>query len=93
MGEEPDPIRYNVPASLYKWPSLEARRLATGDTVHAHLIFDGSLAGCVRQFMLKPISQRPLYEIFTGRQPGLRDSILRSNDILEIAEREDFPKD
>jgi hypothetical protein len=87
------PIQYEMPAALYKWPSLEARRLSTGDTIWAHQIFEGTLAECIREFMAKPISRRPLYEIFTERQPGLRDSILGANHILEIAEREDFPKE
>jgi hypothetical protein len=86
-------IQYDVPATLYKWPSLAGRRMATGDTIGAQTVFQGTLAGCVREFMAKPISQRPLYEIFTKRQPGLRDSILGANDILEIAEHKDFPKE
>jgi hypothetical protein len=90
-------IAFGCPAernrSGLEWPSLEARRLATGDAICAHPIFHGTLADCVKQFMLKPISQRPLYEIFTDRQPGLRDSILGPNAILQITKREDFPKD
>jgi hypothetical protein len=86
------PILYDLPATLQKWPSLEARRLATGDTIHARRVFEGTLAECIREFLAKPISQRPLYEIFTDRQAGLRDSILGPSSILEIAEREDFPR-
>src|SRR5216684_5604516 len=85
------PIQYDIPAALYKWPSLEARRISTGDTIRAHRIFEGTLGGCIREFLAKPISQRPLYEIFTERQAGLRDSVLASNYILEISERADFP--
>jgi hypothetical protein len=86
-------IQYDMPATLYKWPSLEKRRIATGEIIGARRIFEGTLAGCIREFLAKPISQRPLYEIFTERQPGLRDTILGANYILEIAEREDFPKE
>jgi hypothetical protein len=86
-------IQYDMPATLYKWPSLEGRFMSTGDTIENHRIFEGTLAGCIREFLAKPISQRPLYEIFTDRQPGLRETILGANYILEIAEREDFPKE
>ena len=41
--------------------------------------------------MQKPISQRPLYEIFIDHRPGLPDTMLQANDIVEIAERDDFP--
>jgi len=47
---------------------------------------------CEREFMAKPISQRPLYDIFTDTQPGLTKTILESDDILALAAREDFPK-
>jgi hypothetical protein len=87
----PAAIQYDMPATLYKWPSLEGRRMATGEIIGAHRIYEGTLGGCIHQFLAKPISQRPLYEIFTERQPGLRDTILGANYILEIAEREDFP--
>jgi hypothetical protein len=93
MSKEGRTIVYDVPASLKKWPSLEGRRIATGEVIGARSVFEGTLAGCVREFMAKPINQRPLYEIFTDRQAGLRDTILSANYILEIAEREDFPKE
>jgi hypothetical protein len=43
--------------------------------------------------MEKPISQRPLYEIFTEAQPALTKTILSATDMLEIASRSDFPKE
>jgi hypothetical protein len=93
MSKEHGPILYDAPATLHKWPSLEARRHLTGETIHSRPVYNGTLAGCIREFLAKPISQRPLYEIFTDRQTGLRDSILSSNYILEISGRADFPKD
>jgi hypothetical protein len=93
MSEAIPPILYDRPATFQKWPSLEARRLATGDTIHAQPVFEGTLAGCIRDFLTMPITQRTQYEIFTDRQPGLRDTILSANYILEISRRADFPKD
>ena len=85
-------ISYDVPATLQKWQSLQARQVQPGDLIGAQTIYTGTLAGCVRQFMMKPISQRPLYDIFTDPQPGLSGSIISGNDIVEIAERDDFPR-
>jgi hypothetical protein len=93
MSKDQTPILFDVPATLHKWPSLDARRRATGETIYAQPVHHGTLGGCIREFLAKPISQRPLYEIFTSRQPGLRDSILGAQSILEIAEREDFPRE
>jgi hypothetical protein len=93
MADKPNPINYDAPASLFKWPSPAKRKLATGDTVGAQAIYNGTLEGCVKQFLMKPIAERSLHEIFTDRQPGLRDSILRADHILDIAERTDFPRD
>ena len=92
MSEATPPILYDRPATLQKWPSRESRRLATGDTIHAQPVFDGTLAECIEHFLAKPISQRALYNIFTERQPGLRDTILDANYILQIAGRNDFPR-
>ena len=93
MSKESRPIVYDAPASLKKWPSFESRRIATGEVIAARSVFDGTLAACVKEFIAKPIRQRSLYEIFTDRQAGLRDTVLSADYILEIAEREDFPRE
>ena len=86
------PILFDVPADLYKWPLAE-RTPRTGDTVRPDMVHGGTLAGCVREFMKKPLSQRSLYEIFTQEQPALTKTILSASDILEIASHGDFPKE
>jgi hypothetical protein len=73
------PILYDVAADLYKWPLAE-RTPRTGDTVRPDMVHGGTLAGCVREFMKKPISQRPLYEIFAQAQPALTKTILSASD-------------
>jgi hypothetical protein len=86
------PILYDVPADLYKWPVAE-RTPRTGDTIRADMVHGGTLGSCIREFMEKPISQRPLYEIFTEAQPAFTKTILSATDMLEVASRDDFPKD
>ena len=90
MFQTSDPVLYDVPATLHKWQSLEKKR--SGEGIGSMQIWEGTLAGCVREFMAKPTSQRPLYDIFTDTQPGLTKTILESDDILALAAREDFPK-
>jgi hypothetical protein len=86
-------ILYDVPADLYKWKALDrtprnAEAVEPPDRVH-----QGTLGSCIREFMEKPTSQRPLYEIFTEAQPAFTKTILTAADMLEIASRDDFPKD
>jgi hypothetical protein len=87
------PISYDVPSSLEKWLTPDSGQLRTGDIVRTKTVYTGTLAGCVRQFIMKPVSQRALYEILTDQQPGLSSTILGPNDIVEIAERDDFPSE
>ena len=63
MFQTNEPILYDVPATLHKWQSPEKKR--SGESLGSMQIWDGTLAGCVREFMGKPISERSLYDIFT----------------------------
>jgi hypothetical protein len=85
------PVRYDVWAALHKWPTLE-RTPKTGDILHADTVFEGTVASCIREFMTKPISQRPLCEISTEPQEAFTLAFLSATDMLEIASRDDFPK-
>jgi hypothetical protein len=86
------PILYDVWAELIKWP-VEDRTPRTGDVFHPDRVYEGTLAGCIREFMQKPTSQRPLYEISTESQPAFSSTFLSAAQMLEIASRADFPKD
>jgi hypothetical protein len=67
-------VKFEVPAVLRKWPSLNAQRraIATGP----YLLLDGTLDECIREFMAKPARQRHLYEIHTSPQPPLVADVL-----------------
>ena len=84
------PIAYDAPADLKKWPSLKNQRV-TGKT--PYLVYNGTLAGCIRQLLAKPIKQISLYDIFTERQPAFDRPVLSPGDAAEIAMRKDFPKE
>jgi hypothetical protein len=85
-------INYDVWAELQKWPFAD-RLPRTGEVVTPDRVYEGTLAGCVKEFMAKPVSQRPLYEVFTEPQPAFKTAILSAADLLDIVAREDFPKD
>jgi hypothetical protein len=55
--------------------------------------YNGTLAGCIRQLLAKPIKQISLYDIVTERQPAFDGNVLSPGDAAEIAMRKDFPRD
>src|SRR5947207_4224401 len=61
-------INFDARATLRKWPSLQNARISAADGGRPYSIFDGTLDDCIRQFMAKPASQRPLYETHTSQQ-------------------------
>jgi hypothetical protein len=83
------PIAYDVPADLKKWPSLKNQRV-TGKA--PYLVYNGTLADCIRQLLAKPVKQISLYDIVTGPQPAFDRPVLSPGDAAEIAMRKDFPK-
>jgi hypothetical protein len=85
------PIQYDLLSNLYKRSAVEPVR--TGDRVGIDMVFDGTLDECIKEFMEKPICQRPLYEVHTVPQAALEKSILSATDLLAIASRADFPKE
>ena len=90
MFKEGSPIVYEAPADLKKWPSLNGKRL--NGSRQPYLVFNGTLADCIRVLLAKPIRQISLYDIVTDPQPTLDKTVLSPADAAEIAMRRDFPK-
>jgi len=90
MFKESLPIAYHAPADLKKWPSLGNQRLASKTP---YLVYNGTLADCIRQLLAKPVKQISLYDIVTEPQPAFDRTVLSPGDAAEIAMRKDFPKD
>ena len=90
MFRESLPIVYDAPADLKKWPSLNNQRLTSKPP---YLVYNGTLADCIRQLLAKPIKQICLYDIVTEPQPIFDKPVLSPADAAEIAMRKDFPKD
>jgi len=90
MFKESLPIAYDAPADLKKWPSLRNARVASKTP---YLVYNGTLAGCIKKLLAKPIKQISLYDIVTERQPAFDSTVLSPGDAAEIAMRKDFPRD
>jgi hypothetical protein len=60
-------INFDEPAVLRKWPSLNNQRRAEG--TGPYMLLEGTLDECLREFMVKPVTTRHLYEIHTSPQP------------------------
>jgi hypothetical protein len=56
------------------------------------MVFNGTLADCIRVLLAKPLKQISLYDIITDPQPAFDQSVLSPGDAAEIAMRKDFPK-
>jgi hypothetical protein len=56
------------------------------------MVYNGTLAGCIRELLAKPPKQVSLYDIVTERQAAFDGNVLSPRDAAEIAMRRDFPK-
>ncbi|MGX1320834.1 hypothetical protein AB7M17_004287 [Bradyrhizobium sp. USDA 377] len=90
MFKEGSPIAYDAPAELKKWPSLKGERQKHRGP--PYLVYNGTLADCVRELMGKPIKGISLYDIMTKPQAAFDQTVLSPGDAAEIAMRKDFPK-
>jgi hypothetical protein len=87
MGAEAH-VRFDVPAVVRKWPSLNNARRTDG--TGPYLLLEGTLDECIKEFMAKPESTRHLYEIQTSPQPPLVTEILSAELVVELARLRDF---
>jgi hypothetical protein len=88
MGGNEVQLKFDVPAVLRKWPSLQNRRRTDG--TGPYLVVDATLDECIREFLAKPASIRHLYEIHTAPQPPLVSAVLSGELVAELARLRDF---
>ena len=87
MADSDTEIKFDAPAVLRKWPSLNNERISSATP---YLVAEGTLDECIRQFTLKPMSQLHLYEIHTAPQGELITAVLSARQIIELARLRDF---
>jgi hypothetical protein len=80
-------VRFDVPAILRKWPSLNNARRTDRDP---YLVIEGTLDECIGEFIAKPESTRHLYEIQTAPQPPLVTETLSAEHVIELARLREF---
>jgi hypothetical protein len=88
MGGNEVQLKFDVPAVLRKWPSLQNQRRTDG--TGPYLVVDATLDECIREFLAKPASMRHLYEIHTAPQPPLVSAVLSGEIVAELARLRDF---
>ena len=88
MDDTEVPIRFDAPAVVRKWPSLNNARRT--DATGPYLVIEGTLDECIREFMAKPESTRHLYEIQTAPQLPLVTETLSAEHVAELARLREF---
>ena len=90
MADTDVQIKFDAPAILRKWPSLNHERISNSWGASPYLIAEGTLDECIRQFMSKPASTHHLYEIHTAPQGELITAVLSPEQIVELVRLRDF---
>ena len=88
MGGTEAQVRFDAPAVVRKWPSLNNARRT--DATGPYLVIEGTLDECIKEFMAKPESTRHLYEIQTAPQPPLVTAVLSAEHVVELARLREF---
>ena len=83
-------INFNAPATLKKYPSLNARRNPNALYANPYLIREGTLDECIQELLTKPVSQHGLYEIHTEPQSLLVIGVLTAEHVIELVRLRDF---
>ncbi len=89
--KEGSPIAYDAPAELKKWPSLKGERQKHRGP--PYLVYNGTLADCVRELIGKPIKGISLYDIMTKPQPAFEHDGAVARRCRRDRDAQGFPKD
>ncbi len=91
MSDTPPQIKFEAPAVLRKWPSLNNQNISDAPPyLPTYLVAEGTLDECIRQFTSNRVIQRHLCEIHTTPQGELISSLLSAEQIIEVARLRDF---
>ena len=79
-------VDFGAVASLRKWPSVRGQRQAEAKYPSPYTLLEGTLGECLRELMLKPPTQRHLYQIHTGPQNPIVGEIILAERAAELAQ-------
>jgi hypothetical protein len=80
-------IKFNAPATLRKWPSINKQRLADTAYPEAYLVLEGTLHECIREMMSKHASSHHSYEIHTVPPQPLVSAVLSAENVVELPQQ------
>jgi hypothetical protein len=83
-------VNFAAAASLRKWPSARGQRLTETKCPSPYTILESTLGECLRELMLKPLTQRHLYEIHTSPQDPLIGKVILEEQAVELARLRSF---
>ncbi|MGY3590502.1 hypothetical protein ACVIGB_009915 [Bradyrhizobium sp. USDA 4341] len=86
MTDNAHQVDFQAAASLYHWPSLNNSRRED----RTHMVVNGTLDQCIRDFMAQPEKTRHLYEIRTRSQLPLVPDVLSPEHVLELSRLREF---
>jgi hypothetical protein len=81
-------IDFTARADLRKWPSLKNERVPKAWGGVPYLVFQGTLAECIREFVGR--GAQHLYEIRSTPQPPLVTEVMVAEHIVELARLSEF---
>ncbi|WP_291851302.1 hypothetical protein [Bradyrhizobium sp.] len=82
MSADVETVRFDVPAKVRKWPSLNNSRREGG--TGPYFVLEGTLEECIKNFMARPEGTRHLYDIKTIPQPPLIAEIINAEQVVEL---------
>jgi hypothetical protein len=83
-------VNFAAAASLRKWPSARGQKRMEAKYPSPYTILEGTLGECLRELMLKPSTQRHLYEINTSPQDPLIGKVILEEQAVELARLRSF---
>jgi hypothetical protein len=83
-------VNFAATASLRKWPSARGQKQTEAKYPSPYMILEGTLGECLRELMLKPPTQRHLYEIHTSPQEPMIGKVILEEQAVELARLRSF---
>jgi hypothetical protein len=90
MSDVSPRVNFAAAASVRKWPSAGGQKQTEAKYPSPYTILEGTLGECLRELMLKPSTQRHLYEIHTSPQEPLIGKVILEEQAVELARLRSF---
>ena len=78
-------INFDAHATLYRWEEVEKQNPNDSDQFGSVQIWDGTLEGCIKQFLAKSDRAHVAYDIMVGDDAGIGRPIRQAHEIENLA--------